>query len=51
MGLLNEAGYYTVYLNKAQGAATYEQAQALIEGSFSTAGIQHQVTAGLAWQA
>ena len=50
MGLLNEAGDYTVYLNKAQGAATYEQAQAQIEGSFSTAGIQHQVTAGLAWQ-
>ena len=50
MGLLNEAGDYTVYLNKAQGAATYEQAQALIEGSFSTAGLQHQVTAGLAWQ-
>lgn len=50
MGLLNEAGDYTVYLNKAQGAATYEQVQAQIEGSFSTAGIQHQVTAGLAWQ-
>ncbi|OWQ82906.1 TonB-dependent siderophore receptor [Roseateles aquatilis] len=50
MGLLNEAGDYTVYLNKAQGAATYEQAQALIEGSFATGGLQHQVTVGLAWQ-
>ena len=50
MGLLNEAGDYTVYLNKAQGAATYEQAQALIEGEFNTAGLRHQVTLGLAWQ-
>ncbi len=50
MSLNNEAGDYTVYLNKSQGAATYEQAQALLEGGFSTAGLQHQVTLGLAWQ-
>lgn len=50
MGLKNEAGDYNVYLNKAQGAATYEQAQALVEGEFNAAGLRHQVTLGLSWQ-
>ncbi|WP_255370198.1 TonB-dependent siderophore receptor [Roseateles sp. YR242] len=50
MSLDNQDGDYTVYLNKAQGAATYEQAQAQLEGSFSAAGLQHQVTLGLGWQ-
>lgn len=50
MGLDNEAGDYTVYLNKSQGVALYEQAQAKLEGNFNAGGLQHQLVLGLAWQ-